>query len=78
VNDVLAKLNVSEGAEILYGSPGNDVLTGTGKDSTLHGREGNDVLEGGAGSDEPGPRWLLKDRRWRDGDCANQAWREAV
>jgi VCBS repeat-containing protein len=51
VNDVLAKLNVSEGAEILYGSPGEDALTGAEKDSTLYGREGNDLLEGGAGSD---------------------------
>jgi VCBS repeat-containing protein len=52
VNDVLAKLHVSEGAEILYGSPGEDVLTGTGKDSVLYGREGNDHLSGGAGRDE--------------------------
>ena len=51
VNDVLTKLNVSEGAEILYGSPGDDMLAGTGKDSTLYGREGNDVLTGGAGHD---------------------------
>ncbi|MBI5780046.1 MAG: putative Ig domain-containing protein [Rhodocyclales bacterium] len=52
VNDVLAKLNVSESAEILYGSPGEDALSGTEKDSTLYGREGNDVLTGGAGSDQ--------------------------
>ncbi len=52
VNDVLAILNVSEGAEILYGSPGDDELAGTEKDSTLFGREGNDVLTGGAGSDQ--------------------------
>lgn len=52
VNDVLTILNVSEGAEILYGSPGDDVLAGTEKDSTLYGREGNDVLTGGAGSDQ--------------------------
>lgn len=52
VNDVLAKLNVSEGAEILYGSPGGDVLSGTEKDSVIYGREGNDVLTGGAGRDE--------------------------
>lgn len=51
VSDVLAKLGVSEGAEILYGSPGEDMLSGTEKDSTLYGREGNDVLAGGAGSD---------------------------
>ncbi|MHB1691923.1 MAG: putative Ig domain-containing protein [Thiomonas sp.] len=52
VNDVLAKLNVSEGSEILYGSPGDDTLAGTEKDSVLYGREGNDVLTGGAGRDE--------------------------
>lgn len=51
-NDVLAMLNVSEEAEILHGSPGDDVLSGTEKDSTLYGREGNDVLTGGAGSDQ--------------------------
>ncbi|MDY0013412.1 MAG: putative Ig domain-containing protein [Rhodocyclaceae bacterium] len=52
VNDVLAKLNVSEGAEILYGSPGEDALVGTEKDSTLYGHEGNDILTGGAGNDQ--------------------------
>ena len=52
LNDVLAKLNIGEGAEILYGSPGEDVLVGTEKESTLYGREGNDVLESGAGSDQ--------------------------
>ncbi|MFZ5594485.1 MAG: putative Ig domain-containing protein [Pseudomonadota bacterium] len=52
VDDVLNKLNVSEDAEVLYGSPGDDALAGTGKDSTLYGREGNDVLTGGAGSDQ--------------------------
>jgi VCBS repeat-containing protein len=52
VSDVLAQLDVSEGAEILYGSPGDDVLIGTEKDSTLYGREGDDVLSGGAGSDQ--------------------------
>ncbi|MFN3629273.1 MAG: calcium-binding protein, partial [Casimicrobiaceae bacterium] len=50
-NEVLAKLNVSEGAEILYGSPNGDILIGTAKDSTIYGREGNDVLQGGAGRD---------------------------
>ena len=52
ISDVLAKLNVSEGAEILYGSPGGDTLTGTEKDSTIYGHEGNDVLMGSAGNDE--------------------------
>lgn len=51
-NDVLAILNVSEGAEVLFGSPGDDMLAGTEKDSTLYGRVGNDVLAGGAGSDQ--------------------------
>jgi VCBS repeat-containing protein len=50
--DVAAILNLAEGAEILYGSPGEDALVGTEKDSTLYGREGNDVLEGGAGQDQ--------------------------
>ncbi|MDP2221111.1 MAG: calcium-binding protein [Hydrogenophaga sp.] len=52
VNDVLIKLNVSEGTEILYGSPGGDTLSGTEKVSVIFGREGNDVLTGGAGSDQ--------------------------
>jgi VCBS repeat-containing protein len=52
ISDVLAKLNVSEGAEILYGSPGADALNGTEKDSTIYGREGDDVLAGGMGGDE--------------------------
>ncbi|MDP2170096.1 MAG: putative Ig domain-containing protein [Rhodocyclaceae bacterium] len=51
VNNVLALINVSEGAEILYGSPGDDVLAGTEKESLIYGGEGNDVLSGGAGSD---------------------------
>ncbi|HND28283.1 MAG TPA: calcium-binding protein, partial [Pseudomonadales bacterium] len=50
-NDVLDKLNIAVGSEILYGSPGNDLLTGTEKSSTLYGREGNDVLTGNAGRD---------------------------
>ena len=51
VDDVRVKLNVIEGAEVLFGSPGDDVLVGCEKDSTLYGREGNDVLSGGAGQD---------------------------
>lgn len=50
-SDVLAKLNTSEGAEIIYGSPDGETLTGTEKDSQIYGREGDDVLLGGAGSD---------------------------
>jgi len=45
VNDVLTKLNVSEGAEIPYGSPGDDVLAGTGKDSTLYGTLVSDLID---------------------------------
>lgn len=52
VDDVLAKLQVSEESEILYGSPGDDALAGTEKDSVLYGREGNDVLTGSAGRDQ--------------------------
>ncbi len=80
VNDVLARLNVSEGAEILHGSPGNDVLTGTEKDSTLYGREGNDVLTGGAGQDdlygESGDDVLDggADRDWLYGDAGNNTY----
>ena len=51
VSNVLANLNMSEGAEIFYGSPGNDTLSGTEKNSTLYGDEGDDVLAGGAGQD---------------------------
>ncbi|MFV0294988.1 MAG: putative Ig domain-containing protein [Hyphomicrobiaceae bacterium] len=51
-SDVLAKLNTSEGAEIIYGSPDGETLTGTEKDSRIYGREGDDVLLGGAGSDD--------------------------
>lgn len=50
--DVLAKLNVGEASEILYGSPGADTLTGTEKSSVIYGRGGNDVLIGAAGQDE--------------------------
>ncbi|MCX7669223.1 MAG: hypothetical protein N2439_04045, partial [Anaerolineae bacterium] len=84
VNDVLAKLNVSEGAEILYGSPGEDALVGTEKDSTLYGREGNDVLEGGAGSDqlfgEAGDDTLDggADRDWLYGGEGNNSYRVAT
>ncbi len=52
ISDVLTKLNVGEGSEVLYGSPGEDVLAGTEKDSVLYGREGNDFLSGGAGRDQ--------------------------
>ena len=84
VSDVLAKLNVSEGSEILYGSPGEDALVGTEKDSTLYGREGNDVLEGGAGSDrlygEAGDDTLDggADRDWLYGGEGNNSYRVAT
>jgi len=80
VNDVLAQLNVSEGAEILYGSPDGDTLIGTEKDSTLYGREGNDVLTGGAGSDqlhgEAGDDTLDggADRDWLYGGAGNNTY----
>jgi len=83
-SDVLAKLNVSEGAEILYGSPGEDALVGTEKDSTLYGREGNDVLEGGAGQDqlygEAGDDTLDggADRDWLYGGEGNNSYRVAM
>jgi VCBS repeat-containing protein len=51
-SDVLAKLYLIEGAEILFGSPGADTLTGSELDSTLYGHEDDDVLMGGAGSDQ--------------------------
>ena len=80
VSDVLAKLNVSEGAEILYGSPDGDVLSGTEKDSVIYGREGNDVLTGGAGSDqlygETGDDTLDggADRDWLYGGAGNNSY----
>ena len=49
--DVMAKLNVSDGAEILFGSPGDDVLLAGEKDSKIYGSDGNDVLTGGRGRD---------------------------
>jgi len=84
VSDVLAKLNVSEGAEILYGSPGEDALSGTEKDSTLYGREGNDVLSGGAEQDqlygEAGDDTLDggADRDWLYGGEGNNSYRVAT
>lgn len=51
-SDVLTKLAIGEGSEVLYGSPGDDVLAGSEKDSVLYGREGNDILSGGAGNDQ--------------------------
>jgi VCBS repeat-containing protein len=79
-NDVLALLNVSEGAEILYGSPVGDTLIGTEKDSQIYGREGDDVLIGGAGRD-----WLYgeagddvldggADRDWLYGGKGNNTY----
>ncbi|WP_200384611.1 putative Ig domain-containing protein [Rhodocyclus tenuis] len=51
-SDVWTKLDVREGAEVLYGSQGDDTVSGTEKDSTIYGREGNDLLNGGAGRDQ--------------------------
>jgi Ca2+-binding RTX toxin-like protein len=50
-SDVLARLNERTGVEVLYGSPGDDLLAGTGIDIKLYGRAGNDTLIGGAGHD---------------------------
>ena len=50
-SEVRAKLNASSDSEIIYGSPGDDALTGTEKNSSIYGREGNDILSGGAGDD---------------------------
>lgn len=50
-SEVRAKLNASSDSEIIYGSPGDDTLTGTEKSSSVYGREGNDILHGGAGDD---------------------------
>jgi VCBS repeat-containing protein len=52
VSDVLTRLDIGEDMEIMFGSPGDDTLSGSGKDSTIYGRDGNDVLSGGAGSDQ--------------------------
>lgn len=52
INDVETLLNVGAGGEVIFGSPGNDTLIGTAKDSIIFGREGDDVLEGGAGRDD--------------------------
>ena len=49
--EVESKLNADSRSEILYGSPGTDILNGSEKNSSLYGREGDDVLRGGAGSD---------------------------
>lgn len=52
INDVQALLNLGDDMEILYGSPGNDTLTGGSVNSVIYGRDGDDVLIGGAGSDQ--------------------------
>lgn len=78
--NVTALLNVESDSEILYGSPGDDVIVGTGKHSTIFGREGNDVLLGGEGED-----WLYgeagndtldggADRDWLYGGSGNNSY----
>jgi Ca2+-binding RTX toxin-like protein len=39
------------GDDVLYGSPGRDLLDGGGGFDVLYGRAGRDVLDGGAGVD---------------------------
>jgi Ca2+-binding RTX toxin-like protein len=46
-----AQGDVLTGIENVYGSSGNDVLTGGATANTLVGNAGNDVLDGGAGKD---------------------------
>ncbi len=48
---VQGKLAVNPQSEILFGSPGTDILDGSEKNSELYGEAGDDVLAGGAGSD---------------------------
>jgi Ca2+-binding RTX toxin-like protein len=38
--------------EGVYGSPGDDRITGDGGDNRLQGNEGNDIIAGGAGNDD--------------------------
>lgn len=45
------ELSLSEDADTLDGSPGNEKFLGLGGNDTLNGKEGNDYLDGGAGND---------------------------
>jgi Ca2+-binding RTX toxin-like protein len=80
VNDVRDLLNVSDNTEILYGSPGEETLVGTEKNSILYGREGDDLLIGGAGQDslygEDGNDTLDggTDRDWLYGGAGNNTY----
>jgi len=71
-------LTGQDGDDVLLGGAGRDILDGGAGNDTLISNGGNDVIDGGADSDKPEPRWLLKSRRWRDGGSANQAWRVAA
>ena len=61
-SEVTTLLNVESHSEILYGSPGDDLIIGSPKNSTIYGREGNDKLIGGGGNNrlygEAGDDWL--------------------
>jgi Ca2+-binding RTX toxin-like protein len=44
--------NIMQGADVVRGSSGNDVLYGYGGNDLINGGAGNDVLYGGAGNDQ--------------------------
>ncbi|PTD96445.1 calcium-binding protein [Pseudothauera lacus] len=50
--NVTALVGVHSDSEILYGSPADDLITGSDKHSTLYGREGADTLVGGGGNNQ--------------------------
>ncbi|WP_339379875.1 calcium-binding protein, partial [Azoarcus taiwanensis] len=50
--DVQALVSVASDSEILHGSPGDDLITGSDKHSTIYGRDGNDTLIGGGGNNQ--------------------------
>ena len=50
--DVQALVSVASDSEILHGSPGDDLITGSDRHSTIYGREGNDTLIGGGGNNQ--------------------------
>ncbi len=50
--DVQALVSVESDSEILHGSPGDDLISGSDKHSTIYGRDGNDTLIGGGGNNQ--------------------------
>jgi Ca2+-binding RTX toxin-like protein len=50
--DVQTLVAVANDSEMLYGSPGDDQITGSNKHSTIYGRDGNDTLIGGGGNNQ--------------------------